>query len=126
MALNKTYAWYISRNKIAIVEKDNSNKWKSITSTGKTIRVFCSKKADNLTSANMDSIPGSTEHGQIPSQFHEGLVSKAISFGYKDPRNLNIDLAAFFEKEYQETEKRAKKWARMNHSNSGKIVPVDF
>jgi hypothetical protein len=126
MGLLKTYAWYINRGKIAIIQKSTNNKWESVTTNGKTIRIFCSKKADPLTSSNMDSIPGSTEHGQIPSQFHEGLVSKAISMGYKDPRNINIELAAFFEKEYQEIEKRAKKWSRMNHSNGGTIIPVDF
>jgi len=126
MALSKTYAYYMDREKLGLVEYNGINKWQSISVSGKTIRIFCTKLADHMTSANLNTSSSTIEHGQIPRQFHEGLTYKVISMGYKDPRNINIELAAFFEKEYQEVEKRVKKYARMNHQTSGYIKPTDF
>ena len=133
MALSKKYAYYIDREKLGVVEyggtsndSDGITNWQSISVSGKTIRIFCTKLADHMTSANMDTVSSTIEHGQVPAQFHEGLVHKAISIGYKDPRNINIELATFFEQEYQQVEKKAKKYARMHHQTAGYIRPVDF
>ena len=133
MALSKTYGYYIDREKIGLIEyggtgndTDGGKKWQSISVSGKTIRIFCTKLADHMTAGNMDTSSGTIEHGQIPSQFHEGLTYKVISMGYKDPRNINIELAAFFEQEFQQTEKKAKKYTRKHHQTPGYITPVDY
>ena len=133
MALSKKYAYYTDRGKLGLIEyggisndSDGGTKWQSISTSGKTVRIYCTKLADHMTSGNFNTLSSTIEHGQIPGQFHEGLTYKAISMGYKDPRNINIELAAFFEKEYQQVEKRAKKFARMNRQSSGYIKSVDF
>jgi hypothetical protein len=115
---DKEYAWYIERNQLGIVEKV-SGEWKSITEAGKSIRIFCSALVPHF-SVDLDG------QSEIPAQFHQALVNKVISEGYKDPRNLNLDLAQYFEGEYIKGVKSAKKYARMHHYSSAKIIPQEF
>ena len=95
------------------------------TVAGKKITVFYYKKSDHF-DLQSASNAWEAQAPEIPEQFHSALVDKAISIGYKDPRNINIELATFFEQEYQQVEKKAKKYARMHHQTAGYIRPVDF
>ena len=63
---------------------------------------------------------------QIPEQFHEVMVNKVIAAGYKDPRNMEINAAQYFDIEYEKGLKKAKKFSRSNFSTTGRISPVDF
>ena len=133
MALSKKYAYYIDREKLGVVEyggtsndSDGITNWQSISVSGKTIRIFCTKLADHMTSANMDTVSSTIEHGQVPAQFHEGLVHKAISIGYKDPRNINMELAQFFDAEFEKGIKRGKISARSNLAKTSTVKQVDF
>jgi hypothetical protein len=63
---------------------------------------------------------------EIPSQFHEALAFKVIAMGYKDPRNMKIELAQYFDAEYDKVCKQAKKYARSNFQSTGQIVPQEF
>ena len=63
---------------------------------------------------------------QIPSQFHEALVFKVIAMGYKTPPNMQIEIAQYFDMEYEKVVKNAKKYARSAFIQTGMIAPVDF
>jgi hypothetical protein len=65
-------------------------------------------------------------YSNIPSRFHETLVSKVIAQGYKDPRNMELNNAQYFENEYALGVKKAKKFVRSNYQRSGFIRPQDF
>ena len=127
MALNKKYAYYLNMGSLGLVEKGTDGQWGSVSTTDKNLKIFCSKKAQHMVPGTLDSSYTSQYQYEIPEQFHEALVYKAISMGYKDPRNINIELAAFFEKEFQESVKQAKRYARSNNVfGGGYIKPVDY
>jgi hypothetical protein len=63
---------------------------------------------------------------QIPIQFHEYIVNKVIASGYKDPRHLEIQLAQYFDLEYEKGIKKTKKFARNNYTTVGQIKQQDF
>ena len=114
----KEYGYTLERGQIGILEKVNSE-WKTVTESNKDIRIFCVALADHFTE-NLSDI------SSIPAQFHQALSFKVISDGYKDPRNLNLDLAQYFEGEYIKCVKMGKKYARMQGYNSTITIPQDF
>ena len=63
---------------------------------------------------------------QIPGEYHEALVYKAVAMGYKDPRNMNIELAQYFDNEYMIAVKEGKKFARSNYTQTGNIRQTHF
>jgi len=128
MALNKKYAYYIDREKLALVEQGSLG-WESISTAGKTVRIFCSERADHMTVDNLETDEptlNTIEHGVIPRQFHEALVFKVIGMGYKDPRNLQPELSQFFDNEYNIALKRANKYAKTNHISTGHIKGQEY
>ena len=118
MAVTKEYAYTLERGLIGILEKV-SGEWKSITEADKTIRIFCTALCTHFT-ADLEGI------SSIPSQFHQALSYKVISDAYKEPRNLNLDLAQYFEGEYIKCVKMAKKHARMHNYSSSIILPQEY
>ena len=114
----KEYGYSLERGQIGILEKV-SGEWKTVTESSKDIRIFCIALAAHFT----ENLSGSSE---IPAQFQQALAYKVISDGYKEPRNLNLDLAQYFEGEYIKCVKMAKKYARMQGYNSTIIIPQDF
>ena len=65
-------------------------------------------------------------YSNIPSRFHEHIVTKVIAMLYKDPRNLHFDTAQFFDQEYNIGVKEAKKFSRSDYKTVGFIKPQDF
>ena len=63
---------------------------------------------------------------QIPEQFHEAMVYKVISEGYKKSEGFNIERAQFFDAEYQDILKEAKKYSRSNYTTTSYIKPQEF
>ena len=63
---------------------------------------------------------------QIPGQYHEILTYKAIAMGYKDPRNMNIEAAQYFDIEYEKGVKEGKKFSKSNYQSTGTIKPQEF
>tara|TARA_R100001530_G_scaffold36427_1_gene28324 strand:+ start:1403 stop:1798 length:396 start_codon:yes stop_codon:yes gene_type:complete len=131
MATKVQRAWYIDKLKrIGIVEKSTNaitkdgytSDWKSISEI-KDLRIYA-------ISRDIDLAAGTTltdvAFAQIPEQFHEVLISKVISTGYKDPRHLDIKLAQYFDMEYQLGIKEAKKFAKSNYQTVGSIAQQDF
>ena len=78
----------------------------------------------NYALADTDEFQGPLD--EIPTQFHEALAYKAIAIGYQDPRNMKIELAQYFDNEYEKICKRAKKFARSSYLTTGQIVPQEF
>ena len=124
--------WYTHKNQIAIIEKSDNittqesaeTQYTSISVTGKTVRIFGVFKPTALgTELTTASDTGLTS---IPSQFHEVIVNKVIANGYKDPRNLKIDLATYFDSEYDKGLREAKKFSKSRYKRGGVIKPHDF
>ena len=124
MALNKDYAYYIDRGKIALIEKSTtSGEWDSISTAGKTVRIFTKGIPAKLTTTTPLTDSLST---QIPEQYHEAILNLAIAMGYTVPPNLNGELFQLFKGLYQGDLKRAKKFSRMQRRSTGFISPQEF
>jgi hypothetical protein len=129
--------WYISNNRLAIVEKnglttvDNASTEYKTVSVAKPLRLHTISKADHFLTGSLISTGEYSSStlgplGDIPLQFHEALVFKVIAMGYKTPPALQIDLAQYFDLEYEKVIKQAKKYARSNFKDVGQINPVSF
>ena len=123
----KTRAWYVDKlKKIGIVEKTtNANTrdgwtsdWGSI-SVAKDLRIYAISRDSDI---NINELTNTFT--QIPDQYHEVMVYKAIAMGYKDPRNLNLDLAQYFDNEYLLGTKEAK--SRASYQSNGQVAAQDF
>jgi hypothetical protein len=115
--------YYVSNNRLALVEKngtttvDNASTAFKTISEAKPLRIHAISKADHFTTGtSTDSDEYSSQTlgplGAIPTQFHEA--------------NINIRLASYFDMEYEKIVKQAKKYARSNFTQTGFISPVDF
>ena len=129
MATKKERAWYVDKlAKIGIVEKGNnsvtkdgySSNWKSITEV-KDLRIYTISRDANLV---IDTLTATC--AQIPEQFHELLLYKVIAMGYKDPRNMDLNNAQYFDAEYNSGLREAKKYSRSNYQTTGMIRPQTF
>ena len=99
--------------------------------SAKSLRISGIAKADHFptgTSATSGDYTNTTAGplDQIPSQYHEALVFKAISSGYELPTNANLEMAQYFEAKYQVSTKEAKKFSRSNYTRTGVVAPQDF
>tara|TARA_R110002012_G_scaffold5047_2_gene22968 strand:- start:643 stop:1398 length:756 start_codon:yes stop_codon:yes gene_type:complete len=123
--------------RLGIVEKSTNtvtrdgrvSDYQSCSITGNSnIRVFLTKAAVS-SSVGTDSDSGvSSVAGPlavVPAHYHEVLLNGAISLGYKNPRNLNVDLSVFYDNEFRKGIKRIKKYERTK-SSTGFIKPQDF
>ena len=129
MATKKQRAWYIDKLlKIGIVEKATNavtrdgytSHWQSI-SEAKDLRIYAISRDADL---SVDAMTATWS--QIPEQFHDIIINKVISMGYKEPRNMQIDVAQYFDAEYEKGVKKAKAFARTNYQLSGRVKPQDF
>ena len=125
--------WFIDRgqggrDRLGIVEKSNSSTtketvtsdWASVSEV-KDLRVYAIDTPAEWVVGDL-----SVENTDIPKRYHEALVNKVISVGYKDPRNQKFDASQFFDLEYEKVVKKAKKHARSNMQTNGFIQQVDF
>ena len=129
MATRVARAWYIDKlGKMGIVEratnavgKDGYNSdWTSIT-TAKATRIYAISRDSDI---NINELTNTFL--QIPGQYHEVLTYKAIAMGYKDPRNLNIEAAQYFDMEYEKGVKEGKKFAKSDYTDIGSVRQQDF
>jgi hypothetical protein len=122
------YAWYIDRNMVALVEKDNGE-WVSVKEAGKIMQL----NATAIPYVNNqeyyfsgDATWQGESVDEIPVQFHEALVFKAIAMGYQKPPNINPQLSEFFTAQYLDAIKRAKTFVKSQKVSTGYIKPQDF
>ena len=122
-------AWYVERLKrIGIVEKGTNatskdgytSDWKSITES-KDLRIYAiSRDSDILINALGNTFL------QIPDEYHNVLVSKVISDGYKQGQRFDGEKALFFDNEYRLGLKEAKKFSKSAYQTTGRITPHEF
>jgi len=129
MATKYNRFWYIDSNRIGIVQKATStvtkdgweSNYKSITEA-KSMRIYAISQSTDI--AANDST--TDVYNDIPQQFHESIVYKAIANFYKDPRNMDINAAQLFDGEYELKVREAKKYARTRYVTTGTIKPYDY
>jgi len=139
MSINTNPArfYFVDNDRLAIIEKkgsttvDNATTNYQTISEAKPIRINSICKADhfntgsNIVEADFIS-PNAGPLGHIPTQFHEALVFKVIAMGYKTPPAMDINVAQYFDMEYEKIVKQGKKFARSNYIQTGVIAPQDF
>jgi|TARA_R100001082_G_scaffold107393_1_gene81230 hypothetical protein len=138
MATNPERFYYVSNDRLALVEKGtNTTTVDGVTteyitiSEAKPLVVHAICRADYFTTGSLikDSDYASSTIGplgDIPVQFHEALVNKVIAMGYKRPPSLQLDVAQYFDNEYEKNVKEAKKFSRSNYTTTGIVSPVEF
>tara|TARA_Y100001963_G_C6781457_1_gene450139 strand:- start:913 stop:1305 length:393 start_codon:yes stop_codon:yes gene_type:complete len=111
---------------LALVEKTSrtidgvTDEWQAVTESGLQIVV-------EYVGTDADLTGTTSEWGDISDRYHQSIVDKVISIGYRDMRNSDLKNAEYFEAQYLKGEKRAKKMARSHYyEGSGRIVPQDF
>tara|TARA_B110000467_G_scaffold66356_1_gene60508 strand:+ start:1514 stop:1891 length:378 start_codon:yes stop_codon:yes gene_type:complete len=122
------YAWYIDRNQLALVEKENG-KWISVKTSDKKMQVHATaipKSGSNESYFTGDPLWQVEALLEIPKQFHEALVLKAIAMGYQKPPAINPQLSEFFTAQYLDAIKRAKTYVKSQKVSTGFIKPQDF
>lgn len=129
MASKVTTAWYVDKlGKMGFVEKGTNavtrngytTDWTSISSV-KPARLYAVSRDVDLSVNNLTGT-----WSQIPVQFHEAIIYKVIATGYKDPRNMEINNAQYFDMEYIKGVKEGKKFSKSNYTDIGSISPQDF
>ena len=116
----------------AVTRDGRTSNFQSCSISGSTnIRVYADTFASQFTSSGvgtdeddaMLSTVGPLK--DIPAAFHEVLLTGAIAIGYKYPPNLDFNVSAAFEQEFERGIKRIKKHERTKVS-TGFIKPQDF
>ena len=105
----KKMRWYTERDRLAIVTYDS----KATTiddlyvnvPIGSVVRIYGAKIADPFSISN-------DELTELPEQYHEAIVYRAISMGYEIPPNLNPEMAMYFKAQYEQKVKAARKWKK--------------
>lgn len=128
----KDRAWFIdnsaSQPRMGIVEKSTN----VVTKDGHTTDYAAISEAKDITiyaiARDYDLLKNAltVSWSQIPAQFHEVIVYKAIATGYKDPRHMDLEVAQYFDNEYMMGVKKGKKFARNNYTTTGHIKQQDF
>ena len=127
--------WTIERNRLAIFSYDDTatkeeDMYLNLVATAAsgvegepgyvpavdfTVRLYGNKIAQYF-----DEI--TTTLPEIPEQYHEAIVQKAVAWGYEIPPTQNIELAMYFHKMYEDTVTRARKWKRTGRTGGwGKV-----
>tara|TARA_Y100001963_G_C6706952_1_gene412355 strand:- start:138 stop:899 length:762 start_codon:yes stop_codon:yes gene_type:complete len=116
----------------AVTRDGRTSNFQSCSISGSTnIRVYADTFASQFTSSGvgtdeddaMLSTVGPLK--DIPAAFHEVLLTGAIAIGYKYPPNLDFNISAAFEQEFERGIKRIRKQERTKVS-TGFIKPQDF
>jgi len=132
----KKMRWYIERNRLAlftfddtaIKDEDKYINLVAVDSSGTveegnfvpainyTVRLYGNKIAQHFDADNINL-------DEIPEQYHEAIVQKAVAWGYEIPPNQELQTAMYFHKMYEQTVKRAKKWKKTGRTGGwGKIA----
>lgn len=122
MAATTEYSWHISRESFALLQK-SGNDWISPTEAGKEMQINVVAVPPVFTGIGdweLESLP------EIPIQFHEAIVFKAIATGYLTPPNMQPDAAQFFSQEYERKLKKAKYYAKAHRVRGGTIKAIDY
>ena len=132
MANNKQRYYFIdthtSGEKLAVVEKATNAVTKDgFTSNYATVSEVKALKIRGIfTDSDLVAGTWTGSYTNIPSRFHEHLVSRVIATGYFDPRNFDGEKAKLFAIAYETGVKKAKRFARSNYVSVGRVASQDF
>tara|TARA_R100000406_G_scaffold75408_1_gene55840 strand:- start:671 stop:1066 length:396 start_codon:yes stop_codon:yes gene_type:complete len=131
MSSIRQWVWWTERGAIWIGYYDeNKTDEEQFTSpddtvAGKDITVFYYKKSDHFTLPSA-SDAWESQVPEIPEQFHDALVNKAIAIGYeKSPEG--IPMAQYFNGKFEDDVKNGRKYAYRGRTGTFKeIGATDF
>jgi hypothetical protein len=122
---NKSNVWWIERDSIGLALYDplasEVNRFASLSSA-LTVTLFYHKKADHfgrqiaLDGTVTDTTNNSNlmdEQSELPEQFHQYLVDKAIQSGYEQKPEM-IQMAGYFERKFEKGIKEGKTYKNRN------------
>ena len=105
----KQWVWWVERDSIGIALHDpmeeEKNQYASPVDVRK-ITLFYHKKADHFNTLDSGS-SAMTEQSELPTQFHQYLVDKAIQLGYEQTQD-GLGQALYFENKFERGIKEAK------------------
>jgi hypothetical protein len=114
----KQYVWWVERDSIGIALldplKSSKDRFSSIDEV-KTITIYYHKKADHFNTLDSGS-SAMTEQSELPTQFHQYLVDKAIALGYEQYPD-GMGHAMYFDKKFEKGIKEGKAF-----KNRGRIT----
>lgn len=120
MSRNKENVYWVERDSIGLALYDpvgsEKNNFKSLASA-QTVTLFYYKKADHFNTLNEAGMVMS-EQSDLPPQFHQHLVEKAIQLGYETKPDM-IQMAPYFASKFEKGIKEAKMY-----SNRGRISGI--
>jgi len=120
MSRNKENVYWVERDSIGLALYDpiarETNNFESLTSA-QTVTLFYYKKADHFNTLDSASF-AMTETSELPVQFHQYLVDRAIQLGYETKPEL-IQMAPYFESKFEKGIKEGKMYA-----NRGRISGI--
>tara|TARA_R100000479_G_scaffold174678_1_gene123554 strand:- start:204 stop:614 length:411 start_codon:yes stop_codon:yes gene_type:complete len=111
----KQYVYWFERDSIGIALYDplrsEKNRFTSVDAAF-TITLFYHKKADHFKTLD-DNSAGMADQSELPGQFHQYLVDKAIALGYETKPEA-IQLAPYFDNKFEKGIKEGKTFANRN------------
>tara|TARA_R110002051_G_scaffold173923_3_gene244201 strand:+ start:1880 stop:2290 length:411 start_codon:yes stop_codon:yes gene_type:complete len=116
----KQYVYWIERDSIGIALLDPLATEKSrFTSVDAALEItlFYHKKATHFNTLDAGA-SSMTEFSELPTQFHQNLVDKAISMGYEQYPN-GINHAIYFDRKFEKGIKEGKSF-----KNRGRITGI--
>jgi hypothetical protein len=118
--ISKHKVYWIERDSIGLAEYDSTktekDQFTSLTSA-LTVTLFYYKKADHFNTLDKAG-SAMNEQSEIPLQFHQYLVDRAIQLGYETKPDM-IQMAPYFERKFEKGIKEGKMFA-----NRGRISGV--
>ena len=119
----KKMRWYVERDRLGLVslqdDRTSVETQYSNLPSGAQVRIYGAKIAQHL-DAETNTVT------EIPEQYHEALVWRAVAAGYEIPPNQNLQNSMYFHKMYEDTITRARKWKRKGRLGGwGKIKEND-
>ena len=127
---NKQHVYWIERDSIGIALYDtskNSMELYTSVSAAHTITLFYHKKAlhygisSSDGSSTLNTTTLMTEESELPTQFHQYLVHKAIQTGYETKPDM-IQMAPYFEAKFEKGIKEAKTFANRGRISGGRRI----
>jgi len=127
---NRTFAYYVERDAIAIVKRqveDTSNTYAS-PSEVKTVTIFAIKRPNLFVVADTgtsNTTTGYTQEPDLPEEFTHTIVAKAIQRGYElSPDSLSA--AQYWERQFEKGVNEGKRYANTGRLERTVIRPQGF
>lgn len=124
------WVYWIERDGIGIakfnpVATKDSSSYQS-PQDAREVYLYYYKKAAHFTLPSVNAATWESETHEMPSQFHQHLVEKAIAMGYELKPN-GLGQAQYFEAKYEAGVRRGRKFAYRGRTSTIKTIgPTDY